>query len=505
MGLFEADEFAQEELAVFSCFQQITDTEGAFAAEQFVPSRVRCGGFNRIDLEQRQKVARFHGRNAGRMGSVAEARANVVSHAMDAVRRHPDILPRTVRGKGKPRYSGGLTSKQIVVILAAVALAACGAKPPEVRTAKVRRETVVSTLTTNGKVEPLEWTAVRAERDGVLARVVVRQGQQVARGQVLAEIRTPESAADIAAAEAREAQAAANVLTLERGGAPQALAEIDGQLRAAREEKTLAQRDADAVKRLVDKGAAAKQELTAAQDRLAAADTTIRNLQARRDSLGGTWEARAAAEAQHEETQKAVELARTRASLAVIRAPIAGDVYSLPARDGLFVHMGDAVAEIGRTAQLKAVLYVDEPLLGRVAKGMPVKITWDAVPERSWTGQVDKLPTQIVTIGNRQVGEVTCTLDNADRRLPAGANINVEVQSAEVPNALTVPKEALRRQGVATGVFVIEDGKLAWREVRVGTSSLTRTEISGLKEGDVVALASDTALSNGLEVTAVSE
>jgi HlyD family secretion protein len=407
------------------------------------------------------------------------------------------------------RYSDGLIRKYAQSAAAATALAlvlnACAAKPPQVRTSKVRRETIVSTLTTNGKVEPLDWTAVRAERDGVLARVLVRQGQMVARGQILAEIRTPESASDIAAAEARQAQAAANVLTLERGGAPQALAELDGQLATARQERTLARREADAVARLVERGAATKQELTAAQDRISTADTTIRSLEARRDSLGGTWEARAAAEAQQEEAGASVTLARSRAALAVIRAPMAGEVYNLPARDGLFVRTGDVVAEIGRTAQLKAIVYVDEPLLGRVARGMAVRITWDAVPDRAWTGQVDKLPTQIVSVGNRQVGEVTCTLDNADRRLPAGANINVEILSAEAASTLTIPKEALRRQGQANGVFLVEASKLAWREVQVGISSLTRTEVKGLKEGDTLALPGETTLTNGLEVLGAPE
>ena len=57
---------------------------------------------------------------------------------------------------------------------------------PQVPFAKVVRETLVSTLPTNGKVEPIEWEAVRVEEGGLVQKVPVQQGQSVARGATLA-------------------------------------------------------------------------------------------------------------------------------------------------------------------------------------------------------------------------------------------------------------------------------------------------------------------------------
>ena len=51
--------------------------------------------------------------------------------------------------------------------------------PPEVDFVKVIRETMISALPTNGKVDPIEWLPVRAERTGVLTKVLVSRGQQV--------------------------------------------------------------------------------------------------------------------------------------------------------------------------------------------------------------------------------------------------------------------------------------------------------------------------------------
>jgi HlyD family secretion protein len=82
------------------------------------------------------------------------------------------------------------------------------------------------------------------------------------------------------------------------------------------------------------------------------------------------------------------------------------------------------LGEIGNLSDLRAVVFVDEPEMGRVAVGMPVEFTWDALPGRVWKGHVERMPAQIVTMGSRQVGEIVCRLENEDRALPAGANVN---------------------------------------------------------------------------------
>ena len=53
--------------------------------------------------------------------------------------------------------------------------------PPKISFIRAKRITLVSTLPTNGKVEPFEWQAIRASRSGILSRVRVREGQLVAR------------------------------------------------------------------------------------------------------------------------------------------------------------------------------------------------------------------------------------------------------------------------------------------------------------------------------------
>ncbi len=66
-------------------------------------------------------------------------------------------------------------------------------RPPEVPFAKVVRETLVSTLTTNGKAEPSNWVAVRSEIQGLVDKVYVQRGQQVGPGSLIAQLQAQEA------------------------------------------------------------------------------------------------------------------------------------------------------------------------------------------------------------------------------------------------------------------------------------------------------------------------
>jgi hypothetical protein len=170
-------------------------------------------------------------------------------------------------------------------------------------------------------------------------------------------------------------------------------------------------------------------------------------------------------------------------------------------RTGAYLNPGDEVASVGRMDKVRVSVHVDEPELGRVAQGMPVLITWDALPGRQWKGAVEKLPTEIIAVGPRQVGEVVCVIDNPGAELLPGTNINAEIRSRVVESALTIPKEALRREGNEFGVFLLRGDQVAWRKLELGVSSITRTQVlEGLTDGDAIALPTDRPLRNGSAV-----
>ncbi|MBV8817695.1 MAG: efflux RND transporter periplasmic adaptor subunit [Acidobacteriaceae bacterium] len=377
------------------------------------------------------------------------------------------------------------------------------ATPPDVPFAKVARSTVVSALTTNGKVDPIEWASARAERAGVVQKLLVQRGQQVAQGATLVVLDSSTASSELATAEAQIAAARAQQRLIQQGGAQTERAAIEADLETARTNLKNAQKEFGSLERLVSKQAATRVELEAARQKVEQAQLSIDALEKRRAALIAPTDA-GVAQARLNQAEAAAAVARTNVSRSEVRAPVAGTVYQFDLKMGSYLNAGDLVANIGRLDKVRVTVYVDEPDLGRVEKGMPVTITWDALPGRQWKGTVDKLPTQVVPLGSRQVGEVSCVIDNPDRDLLPGTNINAEIQSRVVQNALTIPKEALRREGNISGVYLLSGERIEWRPLKLGVSSYTHAQVlEGLKDADSVALPTERALKDGQRVRPV--
>ena len=377
-------------------------------------------------------------------------------------------------------------------------------QPPDVPFAKVLREPIASSVPTNGKVEPIEWAEARAESAGSVKNIFVQRGGHVAQGAALAELDSSEARAELTAAQARLSQVHAEIDVLEKGGRATDLTSIAGELERERLEAASAQREYDTLARLQSKQAATTLEVSVAKDRLERAQAQIRALEQRRGALTTTVD-RSAADARLRDAESAVALAQERIRKSTILAPISGTVYQFDLKTGAHLNAGDLVASIGQLDRVRVKVYVDEPDLGRVAQGKPVNITWDAKPGAQWKGQVDRTPTQIVPMGSRQVGEVLCVIENPQGELLPGTNVNAAILADAVASALTIPKEAVQRKKDQAGVYTLADGAngarlVVWKNVTLGVSNTTRTQVEGLKEGDAVMLPSDRTIKDGLAV-----
>ncbi len=377
------------------------------------------------------------------------------------------------------------------------------AAPPEVDFVKISRETLVSTLSTNGKVEPIEWMPVRAERSGVVTRVLVTRGQQVAKGEPLVELDTRVAGADLAKAQAAIQEAKAQEQVLAQGGRIAERQQIDADLSRAHLDLDAAQKNVQVLERLVAKQAATRQELDTARQLVDQLQLKIQSLEKNKAALVTSID-KEIAKARLQEAQSAATVAQSNLDFSVLSAPMDGTVYDFDLKQGAYVNPGDPIAKVGRLDRVRVTVYVDEPDLGKIREGEMVAITWDALPGHQWKGTVDKLPTQIVPLGTRQVGEVGCIIENPDRELKPNANINAEIQATVAENALAIPKEAIRRQGAETGVLLLEGDRVVWRKISLGISSTTKSQVlSGLKDGDAAAMPSEKPIQNGSRVQPV--
>jgi HlyD family secretion protein len=112
----------------------------------------------------------------------------------------------------------------------------------------------------------------------------------------------------------------------------------------------------------------------------------------------------------------------------------------------------------------------------------------------------------VINYTTRNVGEVYCTIDDADGQLLPNTNVNVTVTTANVADVVYVPREALHTEQGLSYVYRVVHDKLKRTRVTVGNLNLTQIQIeSGLNPGDVVALGSTNTqpLLDGVQVDIV--
>lgn len=381
---------------------------------------------------------------------------------------------------------------------------------PPVRLVKVERANLVSNLTTNGKVEPVDAKELRALAPGIVRAIRVKEGELVKRGQTLLELDRGEAVSEVAHAEAEVQAAVAALENIQRGGSAAETNELENQIQQARAARDEAARQLASSERLLKVNAVPKLEVDDGKEKLRKAEQDLRYLEQRRTRRFGDRD-REQAQARVKEARAALDLARTRLAAASVTAPEAGKVYSLPVRVGNFVNRGDLLVRVADLGRLRVRVYVDEPELGRLAAQQDVTVTWDAQPGATWKGKVERLPTEVVQLNTRSVGQVDCTIENPGLKLLPNVNVNVEINTKRSSGALTLPKEAVFYDTGQTGhapryVFLYENGNVRHRDITVGVTTATQVEVvSGLTEGETVAVGTESKLADGVRVRVLGE
>jgi HlyD family secretion protein len=362
-----------------------------------------------------------------------------------------------------------------------------GESPVTLHFTDAHRGKIVSVVSTNGKVEPVEWAAARAETAGVVRNVAVQRGQQVAAGQQLVMLDAVSAHSELEASLAKEREVRAEAATVGQGGKAQTLADLNDSITGAQAAVNVAQRNYEAIQRLADKQAATKLQVQDSKDTLDRATLHLTALKDQKETLVTATE-RTVADAKVRDAESAVVLARHKLNVATIAAPIDGTLYQFDLKVGSYLQPGDLAGLVGKLDQVKVIVYVDEPDLGRIALDMPVNITWDARPGQKWTGRVNKLPTEVIALGTRTVGEVTTVVDNPNHDLLPGVSVNASIISKVANDSLNIPRSALRTLNGKTGVYKLTGKTIVWAPVVAGISDVNSVEIvSGLATGDKVA------------------
>jgi HlyD family secretion protein len=409
-----------------------------------------------------------------------------------------------------------------------------------VQTGHAVKQDLASIVTASGEIKPKNYINIGANAQGDLSEILVKEGDHVRKGQLLARIENVQPQADVAAQRATLASAEADAAASE---AAQKASETNVDTMKA----TIDQSKADLEKAQLeyDRGVQLyNQHLIAKQDF---------------DQRKTTWEGMKAAvavaearlaQARAQLAQSAANTASSQRRVAQIRAnltrytdvlkkfdsyaPLDGVVTNLPVRVGESVvqgiqnSAGSTIMTIADMSIITSEVKVDETDIVNVKLDQLADVTIDAIPNQVFKGHVIEIGnTAIVrstglaasqsTTSNQEAKDfkVVVALDNPPDELRPGLSSTAKITTATRSQALTIPIQALTvrqkgdlepkpkdgkktevklspaeekaRKEEVQGVFVVANGKALFQKVETGITGATDIEVlSGLKEGDEI-------------------
>ena len=376
-----------------------------------------------------------------------------------------------------------------------------------VAVADVLRDNLSSVVSTNGKVEPVSPLTFRARYPTFVTHVSAAEGQQVRKGQELFTLDDTEIQADLAQARADLAAQQEALKVARAGGAASQAARAAADLQKAEASRDQLKRDNETLTKLLAEKAATLEELDQNRLQLIQAEADVRSAEKVKQTLDEQAQldqSRVSLLVDH--ARETVRDLEQKAQSAHGIASVDGTLYSLPIHQGDFMKAGDLLAEMADLHKVRIRAFIDEPDLGQVAVGQNVETLWDAHPDRVWNGQTEVLPKQVVTRGTRNVGELLCSVTNDRLDLLPNTTVDVRIQVTERTGTLVVPRGAIFIDGDKRYVYRVVNGRIYRQMIKVGIANPTKIEVlSGLHEGDVVALPGEVTLKEDLRIIPVRQ
>ncbi len=456
------------------------------------------------------------------------------------------LIPEVKRSKGRIRWLFWLLCLVFLggigyVIYYQVTVAPTQHARRRVLTRPVERRTLTITVSANGTVTPERLINVSPKNSGILKRLLVKEGDLVKQGQILAYMDDSNLVGQLTSAQGQLAQAEANLQKAQRGNRPQDIAQAQGVLDEAEANLQKAQRG----NRSQDIGQA-QATLQSSQAALSkAVDNFLRNQQlynagglslqvlnqsrADRDSAqaevmrtqqalalqkaGSRLEDIQQARAVVKQKQQALELLKAgtrqedidiaraqvtsaRGSLqsiqaqindTIIRAPFDGLVTKKYADPGAFVTPTTASSDVSSatSSSILALASTNEVIadlaetnIPKISIGQKVTIDADAYPDETFEGKVKRIAAQSVVTQNVTSFEVRLSISDPQRLLRPGMNVTTNFQIGQLKNALVVPTAAVVRRENSTGVFVAgENNQPVFTRIETGATVDKFTEV----------------------------
>jgi HlyD family secretion protein len=368
----------------------------------------------------------------------------------------------------------------------------------QLQTARVEQLSLPVSITANGTVQPEQLVNLSPKTAGILRALLVREGQTVQRGQIVAQMDDSNLQGQLLVAQGQLASAKANLAKLIAGNRSQDIQQARAQLVASQANLHQANLNFSQNQQLYQAGAISQRDLDTSRTAVETAQAEVARLQQALNlqQVGARPEDIAQAQAQVDIAQGQLRTIQTQIDDTAIRAPFAGVISRKFADPGSFVTpttSGSAVTSATSSSILslassnEIIAKVSETSIVRVQLGQIVTVKADAYPNQTFTGRVTQVATQSTVEQNVTNFVVHTSIADPQRRLRAGMNVSVQFNVGTLNHALVIPTVAIVRQTGSSGVYVVGHGRPHFQQITTGVTVDEKTEVlSGLRPGQRV-------------------
>ncbi|HEX4545356.1 MAG TPA: efflux RND transporter periplasmic adaptor subunit [Candidatus Acidoferrum sp.] len=355
-----------------------------------------------------------------------------------------------------------------------------------VAVAHVERRTLGNTLRISGEFKPYQEVEVHAKVAGYIRKIYVDVGDRVKEGQPLAVLEIPELAAELAGADAATRRSQEEIRRAE------------GDLARAESAHSAAHSAFARLKQAAESraGLVAQQEIDDSQAKDLEAEAQVASARA---AISAAQQQLQVAEANQNQYRALSDYSR-------ITAPFAGVITRRYADTGALIQAGTAsntqtmpVVRLAEISKLRLVLPIPESLAAQIHLGEAVKVRVQAL-DQDIEGQVSRFADSL----DRQTRTMETEIDfrNRDGRLIPGMYAETQVALREKKDALTVPLEAVTRNGDDVTVLAVNaQNVIEERHVKLGLEDSARVEVlSGLNDSERVVIGNHSQFKSGQKI-----
>lgn len=391
----------------------------------------------------------------------------------------------------------------IAVLLLAATMTACGssepeATQPEYTTVPVERGDVVRTLYVPGELVLTDrLTALSSPVDSELLDLLVRPGEQVKKGDIVAHLdeepfeKAYEDAVAQAEADLEAAKSNLESAKQSRRSAEHNLRAALHSLKSAQYNLELAEHDYEQALQAEDNGTDLYRLQIRVQVNKEAVYLAQDGVDIAQEGVNVAWDKVNAAKDEVDAAEEALEQAEEDKDIleaADIRAPCDGTVLDIKFYEGDMVTRDSPMIVLGDLSQMELMVTIGQDNIASIKPDMSADITLDALLGTTIKGKVDYVVPQKSRTSQTVTYEVYLRLNEIAEGLLPGMTGGATILVAEKHDVLRILRRLVKIAPDGSGrVEVLEQGQPAFREVVIGVRGDTHYEIvSGLSEGELV-------------------